>query len=407
MNDLALVAGGGAAIRFIIGRFGSGKTFFLNLIRSVALSRRFVVLQADITTERRLHGSQGVARALYAELVRNLSIKSKPDGAALKTLVERWVGDVDHSARNDGGSTEVVKATLNKRLKPLLDLVGGFDFVTVLTRYYEGFLKHDEASQENALRWLRGEYSTKTEARQDLGVRTIIEDDSIYDHLKLLSSFVRIAGYAGLLVNIDEMGVLSHRLANTVARNNNYEAILRTLNDCLQGHVQGLAFLFAGIDEFLEDRRRGLYSYEALASRLAPNRFAIDNRRDTLSPIIRLAGLTPEDCYALLLNIRSVVALGDPSKHLIPDEGLADFLKLCNERMGAECFLSPRETSRDFVGLLTVLHENPALDWKSALRNSPTRSSSQKELSGAQVEHSPVDSDRRQGDDTDLAEFKL
>lgn len=367
INDLKSVADGNSTVRFVIGRFGSGKTFFLNLIRTVALKQKFVVLNADVTTDRRLHGSGGQARALYSELMKNLATRSKPEGGALGNLVERWVGDVEYSILESDGTEDDVKAEIERRLSPLRELVGGFDFATVIVKYYEGHLEHNDLLQQSAVRWLRAEYKTKTDARKDLGVRTIIDDSAIYDHLKLMAAFVRIAGYGGMLVNIDELVVLSHRLSNTTARNNNYEAVLRILNDCLQGATQGLSFLFAGTDECLEDRRRGLFSYEALATRLALNRFSSDEHRDLSSPIIRLDNLTPEDCFVLLRNIRRVFEADDSQVQLIPDDGILAFLKECNERMGAAYYQTPRDTVRDFCGLLNVLAQNSAADWRTLL----------------------------------------
>ncbi|ADG66914.1 conserved hypothetical protein [Planctopirus limnophila DSM 3776] len=367
VRDLEQVGQGGAACRFIIGRFGSGKTFFLNLLRTVALQRKFVVAQADITTERRLHGSNGQARSLYAELIKNLSTRSKPDGGALPNLVQRWVGDVDHEVREDGGDDEGVRRELLKRLQPLQELVSGYDFANVIVKYFEGFLTHNEVQQQAALRWLRGEYATKTEARQDLGVRSIIEDDSFYDYLKLLAAFVRMAGFAGLLVNVDELVVLSHRLNNTVARNNNYEAILRIVNDSLQGRASGIGFVFAGTPECLEDRRRGIFSYEALATRLAANRFASEGLRDLNAPVVHLESLTAEDCYVLLDNIRNVFDGGDLAKRLLPDEGIVRYLEVCQQRMGSSYFQTPRDTVKDFVGLMQVLQQNPTASWEQLL----------------------------------------
>ena len=367
VRDLERVEAEGSAVRFIIGRFGSGKTFFLNLIRSVALKRKFVVIQADITTDRRLHGTGGQARALFSELTRNLATNSRPEGGALGNLIERWIGDVDYAVRQAGGDAAAVKAELTNRLRGLQDLVSGYDFATVIGKYYDGFQSHDDGLQQSALRWLRAEFTTKTEAREQLGVRTIIDDDSFYDYVKLLAAFVKIAGYSGLLVNIDELVVLSHRLNNTQSRNNNYEAVLRILNDCLQGQTQGLCFLFAGTDTCLQDRRRGLFSYEALATRLATNRFASADRKDWSAPVIELASLTPEDCFVLLHNIRNVFALGDQAKWLIPDEGIAAYLENCQKRLGAAYFQTPRDTVKDFVGLLNVLEQNPTTTWQTLL----------------------------------------
>ncbi len=367
LGDLEQVKAGASTTRFVVGRFGSGKTFFLSLVRHVALQRKFVVVQADITTDRRLHGSDGQARALYTELMRNMATKSKPEGGALSNLVENWIGSVDHQVRLGGGSTEDVTRVLASALKPLQELVSGFDFLTVVSKYYQAFLNQNQTQQDHALRWLRGEYTTKTEARQDLGVRTIIEDDSVYDVLKLWAAFVRIAGYTGLVVNIDELVVLSERLNNSTARNNNYEAILRIVNDCLQGSVQGLAFLFAGTTDSIEDQRRGLFSYEALATRLATNRFATSSHRDMSGPLIYLDSLSPEDCHVLCENILRVFGHGDLSRAPLPEDGIQRYLGECQHRMGASYYLTPRDTIKGFVGLLQVLEQNPSADWRKLI----------------------------------------
>ena len=398
IRDLKLVEQGGASVRFIVGRYGSGKTFFLNLIRNVAQKRKFVVAQADITTDRRFQGTGGQARSWYSELMRNLSTRARPDGNALQNVVERWIGNVDHEIRVSGGGTEDdVKREFNELLRPLQDLVSGFDFVNVVTQYYEGYLAHNEELQSSALRWLRAEYSTKTEARQDLGVRSIIDDAGFYDYLKLFAAFVLVAGYSGLLVNIDELVVLSHRLSNTSARNRNYEAILRIINDCLQGRVEGLAFVFAGTDECLEDPRRGLYSYEALATRLAPNRYADNGQQDYASPVIKLDNLSPEDCFVLLANIRNVHCGDEVAEQSIPDDGIVAYLQECNARMGAAYFQTPRDTVKDFVGLLNMLEQDSSRSWQDHLqRRSPASEQPQRD-----------DKPSAASGSDDLSEFRL
>jgi BREX system ATP-binding protein BrxC/D len=405
--DLNKVESGGASIRFVVGRYGSGKTFFLNVIRTVALERKLVVAQADITTERRLQGTSGRARGLYSELMRNLATRSKPDGGGLSSLIERWVGDLAYDVKGSGGNDSDVARQVHEALEPLQDLVSGFDFARVISEYYRGYTENDEHRQDAALRWLRGEYSTKTEARQDLGVRTIIDDGDIYDYVKLFAAFCRIAGYKGLLVSIDELAVLSHRLNNKLARDRNYEAILRILNDCLQGNVEGLGFLFAATDDCLEDTRRGLYSYEALATRLAPNRFAREGLVDLSGPTLRLQSLTPEDCYVLLVNIRRVHALGKEPDSLLPDDGIVAYLDDCNRRMGAAYFQTPRETVRDFVGLLNVLEQNPDQDWRS-LVGAPAAPGEHTEDDRHISEHAAEPTPARDGaSDDDLSSFKL
>ena len=364
LKDLERIEQGGAAFRIVVGRFGSGKSFFLNLIRTLALQKRLIVVQADFTMERRIRSTGGEARALYSELMRNLATKAKPDGGALRNLCEGWISDVHHKVTSAGGSEDEVKRRIVEDLRGLQDHVGGFAFAEVLGKYYEGHTSGNETLQGNALRWLRGEYATKTEARQDLGVREIIEDENIYDSLKLMGAFCTKAGFGGLLVGLDELVVLSHRLPNTRVRQANYEALLSIINDCYQGGAANLGFVLAGTDECLEDKRRGLHSYEALRSRLVENSFADASVRDLSGPVVRLQNLTPEDLFVLLRNIRHVHASGVAAKYLVPDDALVAVLKRANESLGAEYFKTPRDVVRSFVGLLNVMEQHPGKTWQ-------------------------------------------
>jgi len=328
--------------------------------------------------------------------MRNLASKAKPEGGALGSIIERWISDL--SSRFNGNEAELERA-MAEQLRPLQDLVSGFDIHTVLVRYLKAYQAGDEVSQQAAFRWLRAEYGTKTEARNELGVRAIIDDADVYDYLKLFAKFARIMGYQGLVVCVDELVVLSHRLPSTRARASNYEAILRVVNDCLQAHVEGLQVIFAGTEECLTDKRRGLYSYEALATRLAPNEFAKGDVVDLAGPVIRLKGLTPEDLYVLLVRIREVFAGGDPKKHLLPDEGLRQFIDYSKRTLGDDYFRTPRDTVMRFVGLMNLLEADPSHDWKSALGQAPAVELTPTQ--SAEADANPVP------DGDDLVEFKL
>jgi hypothetical protein len=356
VKDIDHIADGGATIRFIIGEYGSGKTFFMNLIRLVALEKGLVAMFADLAPDRRIHASGGQARSLYAEMARNMATRTKADGGALSSVVERFVSQAHHDAEKGDLATGAV---IHERLSHIQELTGGFDFATVIKRYWEGHEAGDEELQTSALRWLRGEFSTRTDARKALGVRTIVDDANVYDHLKLMSSFVKAAGYKGLLVGLDEM-VNLYKLSSAQARNANYEQILRILNDVLQGSAGHLGFLMGGTPEFLMNTRRGLYSYEALQTRLAANSFARDGLVDLSGPVIRLANLTPEDLFILLSNIRVIMQSGGKA---LPDEALEAFMSHCAERIGEAYFRTPRNTITAFVNLLAVLEQNPDIKW--------------------------------------------
>ncbi|MCC6350209.1 MAG: ATP-binding protein [Candidatus Eisenbacteria bacterium] len=407
IDDLDRLSDGGSAIRFVIGEFGSGKTFFLSLVRTIALEKKFVAAQADLTPDRRLHATGGQARALYQELVRNFATRSKPEGGALPAVVERFVASAIERATTQGVKPEAV---IRERLASLSEMVNGYDFANVIAAYWSGHDSGNEALQADAIRWLRGEFSTRTDARAALGVRTIVDDATVYDQLKLLARFVRLAGFAGLLVCWDEL-VNLYKLANTRARNTNYEQILRILNDSLQGSAEGMGVLLGGTPEFLLDPRRGLYSYPALQSRLGENRFATNGLIDYSGPVMRLANLSPEDLYVLLTKLRHVYAAGDPASYAVPDEAIKAFMLHCSQRIGDAYFRTPRNTVTAFINLLAILEQNPAASWQQLLGGIEVQPESNPDLAPLEDETadeapSPITGSPADGDD-DLASFKL
>ena len=364
ISDIERLTTGGSAFRLVIGEYGSGKTFFLNLIRAVGMEKKLVTTYADLNPDRRLHATGGQARSLYAELMRNLSTRAKPDGGALPGIVERFVSATMTEAKSAGEAPDIA---IHRKLERLSEMVNGYDFASVIAAYWKGFDAGNEQLKSDAIRWLRGEFTTKTDARAALGVRTIVDDASVYDQFKLLSIFVTLAGFSGLFVCLDEM-VNLYKLSNAQARNSNYEQLLRILNDSLQGTAVGLGFVLGGTPDFLLDTRRGLYSYPALQSRLAENTFAKQQGLvDFTGPVLRLAGLTPEDFYVLLTKLRDVYAMGEPEKYLLPDEALPAFMEHCQKRIGEAYFRTPRTTITAFINLLAVREQNPGASWQALL----------------------------------------
>lgn len=366
IEDLDNIEQGGSAFRIIIGDFGAGKSFFLQLIRYIALEKGMVVINADMSPDRRLFASNGQARNLYKELARNLATRAHPEGNAMIPLVEKFITEQRRVADAEGKDVERV---IKDKLNSLSELVDGYDFAQVIATYWKAYNEGNEDLKNNVIRYLRGEYTSRADARRDLGVRAIVEDNNVYDHIKLLARFVTQAGYKGLLVNLDEV-VNLYKLPSQRARSSNYEQVLRILNDCLQGSAESLGFLLGGTPEFLMDQRKGLYSYEALHSRLAENTFAqIANVVDYHSPILMLQNLSPEEIYVLLCNIRNVFAGGNKDKYILPDEALKAFLEHCSKNIGDAYFRTPRNTIKAFVDLLSIVEQNPDLSWQSLIGN--------------------------------------
>lgn len=348
LTDLSLIADGGASFRFLVGRYGAGKSFLLQTIRTHAMGEGFVVADADLSPERRLQGGQGQGLATYRELIRNISTKTRPEGGALNLILDRWVAscaDADESA-------------VNAQLAPLEEMVHGFDFSRMLRRYRAAVSEGDKEAMSRATKWIRGEYRTKSEARAELGSSTIISDDDWYDYVKLIARFLVCSGYKGMLVLIDEL-VNLYKIPNAITRQYNYEKILTMYNDTLQGKAQYLGMIMGGTPTSIEDRRRGVFSYEALRSRLAQGRFARDDLKDMLAPIIRLQPLTYEELLVLIEKLMQIHAGYFGWTPTLTENDLVDFLKIEFGRVGADTHLTPREVIRDFIELLDILCQNP------------------------------------------------
>ena len=365
LGDLEAVNEGGGSMRFLIGRYGSGKSFLMQLIRGYALERDFITADADLSPERRLYGSGGSGVATYRELMKNLASKASPDGGAMPRLIARWIGELQGQLAEAGITPEderfrgALSAKINAVLREMEFLVGGFDFASVVTAYYRAYLDGDDTRMSACLRWLRGEYATKTEARGALGmpVSTIIDDDNWYDHLKLWASLVRQMGYRGLVVFVDEC-VNLYKISHRVSRENNYEKILSMFNDTLQGRAPGLALILGGTPQFLEDSRRGLFSYEALRSRLCDSRFALEGFKNLIGPVIRLRRLSNDELFALIRRITVLYAQNYNWEPRITEEEMVQFLNLCLDRAGADAMITPREMLRDYMTVLNILMQN-------------------------------------------------
>lgn len=365
LSDLEQVNEGGGTMRFIVGRYGSGKSFLMQLIRGYALERNFITADADLSPERRLYGASGSGVATYRELIKNMASKSSPDGGALPKMIARWIELMRADIVAEGISTDSdmfdvrLNALVTEKLREIEFMVGGFDFSRVITEYYRAYVDGNDEKRSACLRWLRGEYASKTEARAALGfsVSVIIDDDNWYDFIKVWAVLVRFIGYRGLIVFIDEC-VNLYKITHRVSRENNYEKILSMFNDTLQGRASGLGLILGGTPQFMDDQRRGLFSYEALKSRLCDSRYSLDEYKNYVGPVIRLKRLTDDELFALISRITKLYAVnyGEPPR--ITEDEMVRFLEISLSRAGAEQLITPREMLRDYMTVLNILMQN-------------------------------------------------
>lgn len=364
LHDVDVIQEGGASFRFIVGRYGSGKSFLLQTIRNYVMDKNFVVVDGDLSPERRLQGSKGQGLATYRELIQNLSTKTRPEGGALTLILDRWINSVQTQVVSEGIASDDPKfeAAVDQKIygviSSLNELVHGFDFAKLLNMYYHAYMSGDDETKAKVVKWFRGEYSHKTEAKKDLGVDIIISDSDWYEYLKLFATFFRQAGYAGLMIMIDEL-VNIYKIPNAISRQYNYEKILTMYNDTLQGKAKYLGIIMCGTPQAVEDRRRGVYSYEALRSRLASGKFAQESARDMYAPVIKLEPLTAEEMLVLTEKLADMHANLYGYERMITDNDLAQFIKIEYARVGADTNITPREIIRDFIELLDIVWQNP------------------------------------------------
>lgn len=374
LHDVDVIADGGASFRFIVGRYGSGKSFLLQTLRNYVMEKNFVVVDADLSPERRLQGTKGQGLATYRELVRNMATRTRPEGGALPLILDRWINQVQQQvvtetglALTDGRLDTLVEQKIGQVIQALNEMVHGFDFARLLTLYYRSYRQGDEATKAKVIQWFRGEFHTRTEARQELGVNIIISDEDWYEYLKIFALFLKQAGYAGLLVCIDEL-VNIYKIPHAITRQYNYEKILTMYNDTLQGKAHYLGIIMGGTPQCMEDPRRGVYSYEALRSRLAEGHFAGEHK-DLLAPVIRLQPLNSDEMLVLVEKLAEIhgVLYGYAPK--VTQEDLVAFIRIEFQRIGADSHITPREVIRDFIEVLDILYQHPELKVEALLQS--------------------------------------
>ncbi|MDR1397610.1 MAG: ATP-binding protein [Desulfarculales bacterium] len=373
LHDIDIIADGGASFRFIAGKYGSGKSFLLQAIRNYAMDKNFVVADADLSPERRLQGSKGQGLATYKELSRNLSSKTRPEGGALTLILDRWINGIQNETAAESGLTvtdsvfsKLVEKKIHEVINSLREMVHGFDFARLLTIYYRSYIEGNDENRVKVAKWFRGEYVNKSEAKAELGVNIIISDDDWYEYIKLLALFLRRAGYSGLIILIDEL-VNIYKIPHSITRQYNYEKILTMYNDTLQGKAGYLGIIMCATPQCIEDSRRGLFSYEALQSRLARGKFSHEGAKDILAPIIRLSPLSYEEMLVMIEKLAAIHAGLFDYEQTLGQEDMIEFIKIEFSRIGAGSHITPREVIRDFIELLNIVHQNPQISASEVL----------------------------------------
>jgi hypothetical protein len=367
IKSLENVASGNSEVKFWIGDFGSGKSFMLQLIEALALKTNFVVSKVDFTPVNRLYASDGKARALYTEIVSNLITQTDQDGNALPSILDQWIeavmnevvekNNIDFDSLNTQANRKLVSNVIIDTTRKF-GAPGGFEFGQVIAKYYEGYASDNVALQESALRWLKGQYTAKTDSMRELGIREIITDSNYYDMLKNLAELFVAVGFQGFVINLDE-AINLYKIAQGQSREKNYERIMSIYNDCLQGRAKNMFVNFGGTRRFLDDERRGLFSYEALKGRLSFGKFEDGEFVDLSQPVIYLKPLSQEEIFTLLSKLKTIFEQHNKVTVPCTREQIERYMEGQLNRPGAAEFLTPRSVIRDFLQILNIAQQNP------------------------------------------------
>ena len=337
------------------------------------MAKGMIVADADLSPNRSLIGSSNRKKGLatYRELMCNLSIKTSPTGSALGKILDLWLNmiwiDVAKNIGQGGiqgnALEEMVTNKIYETILDMQEMVHGYDFANILVMYWKASRVNDAEIKAKTLRWLRGEYNTKTEAKQDLGVSNIINDDDWYEYIKLFSNFFVKIGYKGFIVIIDEL-INIYKCKSPVARNNNYEKILAMYNDTMQGKARYLGIIMGGTPQSIEDVNRGVFSYEALKSRLESGKYGTNKMINLMTPIIRIMPLTKEEIIVLLEKLAEIHADLYDYELKITIEDIIDFIE---EAIQGEKNVTPRSIIRDFIEVLNLFYQNYNLSIKDIM----------------------------------------
>lgn len=367
---------GESDIRFWVGDFGSGKSFMMRTIESLAVQKNFAVSTIDLTPTRRFYASDGKAQSLYNEIVDNIIIQTSQDGNAIKTIIEEWINSIITSVSERDkipASQLLVKENKGIIEKEILNITSSFKSVGLsyelgqaISKYYEGLMEDNQVLKLKALRWIRGDISTKTESKNELGIKRIINDDNWYEAIKNLAELFSDIGYSGFVINFDE-AVNLYKLPMSQTRERNYEKILNIFNECKSNTARGLFVNFGATRKTIFDERRGMSSYGALKGRLG-NESSLDSKLiNTNKTVLPLKPLTTEEIYTLLENLKNIYNIHYRLDIDMTMENIKLYMEEQLNRPGALEFLTPRAVIKDFLEILDMIRQNPDVETETII----------------------------------------
>ena len=356
-QDMEQVAEGYSTFRLLEGPYGTGKSFMLKLVKNEALLRGFVVMECELAPERKLCGTKREGLETYRCLMSRMSTRTCPGGNALEEVLDTWLDGCRERAAEEGieGEQELLDAVLKygqPLKKKLTALPHGFDFYEVFWIYIKSALTGGLDQKDRALRWMRGEYRNRTEAKKALKVNAVIEDGDWFSYLKLWAVLVREIGYTGLYVLLDELTQITRNIVHSTTREHNFERLLSIYNDCYGNEARYMGMILCGIPSSIHDSKRGIFSYEALKSRLSNS--SLQGEDLYHAPVIRLSMLTAEEFVTLLERLEAMHALLHEREGYFTEEERIRFVNHEYHRIAASNHLTPREFIRDFLTILDL-----------------------------------------------------
>lgn len=374
---LSHIEDGDSDLRFWVGDFGSGKSFMLKTIENLALSKNFVVSTIDLNPSRRFYATDRKAVNLYSTVLENIRTKNLRSGNVIESIIEQWISTIFKNLSDEKGydlkelmagfyRDEVIGIILETLSR--FEAVGlSYELGQAISKYYEGFITGDRILKLKAIRWIRGDITTKTEAKKELGINEIINDDNYFEAIKNLAELFREIGYQGFVINFDE-AVNLYKLPHSTTRQRNYEKILNIYNECKSNLAKGLFINLAATRKTVFDESRGLASYGALKGRLGTEASMDSDFINTNKTVLGLKVLSDEEIYTLLENLVSIYNIHYKTKIDFTSDQIVTYMEGQLNRPGADEFLTPRAVIKDFIEILDIKRQNPDAEISDLLR---------------------------------------
>lgn len=343
-----------SAFKFIIGDYGSGKTFFSTSVREMAYDKKFVVSSVVISQETPLHKFE----ELYRKIMEGMRTSENKKIPAFNFILEEWLLNIEDKVIEIEGldpyeDSKKFQIEMNKRINEELMIVGSIaaSFANAIRAFYKAKYEGDTVLAQGAVAWLKGD-NVRAELKSKLGVIGTITRENSFEFFRALLQMIKTAGYEGLMIILDEVETVQ-KLVRKDMRSAAYENLRFFIDESDRNSFPSCFFLYTGTTDLMESEK-GFKSLEPLYQRIKVEREKGDKFKNLRQPVMFLDGLNRDRLYEVACRVRNIH--GQVYSWMPNDKLTDDFIKrLINDMtlgFGGEINIGPRGFLRTLIDIL-------------------------------------------------------